>query len=264
MMKKLLLSISFITALFFGVQAHEFWLAVEKFALKVGENVSISFLVGEDFAGETWQGKMASFYLYSAKGKISIAELFPTKPEDKTELSFKEEGTHLLAFNSQNKFLELEPDKFLAYLEEDGLSEIIKLRQERKETDKKGRELYQRCAKTLLQVGKKTDEIHKTKVGHTLEIIPEQNPYTLQDKSPLQFKVLFKKKPLPNQIIKVWRKKEGKLLSKTDIKTDEQGMISITLEKQGDYMISTVKMIPHPKPTEADWQSYWGSLVFGF
>ena len=263
-MKKLTLSYILLILLFFSAQAHEFWLTVEKFAVQVGEKIAISFLVGEDFAGENWKGKMASFYIYNSKGKISIAELFPEKEGEKTELSFKEEGTHLLAFNSQNKFIELEPDKFLAYLKEDGLEEIIKLREERKETSKKGRELYQRCAKTLVQVGNKTDETFKIKVGHTLEIIPQQNPYNLQDKAQLQFKVIFKKKPLANQVVKVWRKHEGKLLLKTDIKTDHKGMISIALEKQGNYMISTVKMIAHNKSSEADWQSYWASFVFGF
>jgi hypothetical protein len=29
-------------------------------------------------------------------------------------------------------------------------------------------------------------------------------------------------------------------------------------------MISTVKMIPHTDPKEADWQSFWGSYTFGF
>ncbi|GAB4476449.1 MAG: hypothetical protein OHK0057_25120 [Thermoflexibacter sp.] len=42
--------------------AHEFWLALEKFILKVGEKAKISFLVGEDFTGEIWKGSASSFY----------------------------------------------------------------------------------------------------------------------------------------------------------------------------------------------------------
>lgn len=263
-MKKRFLSTILLGLMFFGANAHEFWLAVEKFTIKIGEAVSISFLVGENFTGETWEGKMTSFYLYDAKGKTSIAELFPSNPTDKTVINFKTEGTHLLAFNSQNKFIELEPDKFLDYLKEDGLEDIIKLRQERKERDKKGRESYQRCAKTLVQVGETPDNTFKTHVGHTLEIIPEQNPYQVQDKTLIQFKIIYKKKPLVNQIIKIWHKKDGKLLIKTDLKTDDKGLISFQLDKQGEYMVSTVKMIPQTKPSNADWQSYWASLVFGF
>jgi uncharacterized GH25 family protein len=261
-MKKIFLSLCFLT-IFFISQAHEFWLAFEKFVVKVGENVPLSFLVGEDFSGEIWQGKMASFYLYNIQGKESIADLFPNKAEEKVVFTFKTEGTNLLAFNSQDKHIELEPDKFLAYLQEDGLEDVIALRKQKNETDKTGREQYQRCAKVLVQVGEKMDNTFKTKVGHTFEIIPEQNPYQAQNGTQIQFKLLFKNKPLPNNMVKIWRKTDGKLI-KAYLKTDKKGLISLELEKKGAYMISAVKMIPMTKNPKADWQSYWASLTFGF
>lgn len=261
-MKKIFLCFYFLI-IFFTSQAHEFWLALEKFVVKVGDTLPLSFLVGEDFEGEVWQGKMASFYFYNAEGKESIADVFPSTPEEKVNFTFKTEGTNLLAFNSQDKLIDLEPDKFLAYLKEDGLEDIIELRKQRNETDKRGREQYQRCAKALVQVGEKKDNIFKTKVGHTLEIIPEQNPYQVQSGQQIQFKLLFKNKPLPNNMVKIWRKTDGKLI-KADLKTDKKGMVSLPLEAKGTYMISAVKMIPTTKNTQADWQSYWASLTFGF
>lgn len=137
-MKKTTLVFLLILATVLTSFAHEFWLALEKFILKVGEKAKISFLVGEDFTGEIWKGSASSFYLFNSEGKKDITSLFPTTPEDGTSLTFTKEGTHLLAFNSQNKFIELEPDKFLAYLEEDGLEEVITLRKQRNETEKYG------------------------------------------------------------------------------------------------------------------------------
>lgn len=262
MKKKSALILCFL-AIFFAAQAHEFWLAFQKFMVNVGDTVPVSFLVGEDFNGETWEGKMTSFYLYNAQGKESIADVFPAKPTEKTNLTFKTEGTHLLAFNSQNKLIELEPDKFLAYLEEDGLTEVIAMRKKRNETEKKGRESYQRCAKALVQVGSKMDNTFKTKVKHTLEFLPEQNPYQLQAGDKLSFKLVFKNKVLPNTLVKIWHKKEGKL-KKSEQRTDSKGMIAFEMEKQGEYMISAVQMIPHKVAKEADWQSYWASFTFGF
>lgn len=262
MRKKVVLIFCFLSIIY-ASQAHEFWLAVGKFIVKVGDAVPISFFVGEDFNGEIWEGKMASFYLYNAKGKESIADIFPSKPEEKTTLTFKTEGTQLLAFNSQDKLIELEPAKFLAYLEEDGLVEVIELRKKRKETDKKGRESYQRCAKALVQVGGKMDNTFKTRVKHTLELLPEQNPYQLQAGEKLTFRLVFKNKELPNTLVKIWHKKEGKL-TKTEQRTDSKGMISFEMQKQGEYMVSAVQMIPHKAIKDADWQSYWASFTFGF
>ncbi|TAH20528.1 MAG: DUF4198 domain-containing protein [Cytophagales bacterium] len=262
MKKKATLILCFL-ALFYVAQAHEFWLAFQKFMVNVGDAVPISFLVGEDFNGETWEGKMASFYLYNEKGKQNIADIFPAKPEEKTTLTFKSEGTHLLAFNSQNKLIELEPDKFLAYLEEDGLTEVIEMRKKCNETTKKGRESYQRCAKALVQVGGKTDNTFNTIAKHNLELLPEQNPYQLQAGDKLAFKLLFKNKVLPNTLVKIWHKNEGKL-KKSEQRTDSKGIISFEMEKQGEYMVSAVQMIPHKIAKEADWQSYWASFTFGF
>lgn len=262
-MKKIILLFFLILATVLTSFTHEFWLALEKFILKVGEKAKISFLVGENFTGEIWKGSVSSFYLFNSEGKKDITSLFPATPEEGTSLTFTKEGTHLLAFSSQNKFIELEPDKFLAYLEEDGLEEVIALRKQRNETGKNGRETYQRCAKALVQVGAKTDNTFAINTGLTLEIMPDKNPYKLKSNQILKVKIMFQNKPLSNSLVKIWHRKDGKV-SKIEQKTDEKGFISFQMEKQGDWMISIVKMIPHANPEQADWQSYWASLTFGF
>jgi uncharacterized GH25 family protein len=55
---------------------------------------------------------------------------------------------------------------------------------------------YQMFAKTLLNVDGATDNVTKP-VGHILEIVPLQNPATLQVGDYLDVQVLFKGKPLP-------------------------------------------------------------------
>jgi hypothetical protein len=39
-------------------------------------------------------------------------------------------------------------------------------------------------------------------------------------------------------------------------------MIETHISNAGAWMVSFVKMVPSKNP-EADWQSYWASLVFG-
>ena len=47
--------------------AHEFWLQPDKFIYKLGDNINVRFLVGENFEGENWSGtnkKISSLKLY--------------------------------------------------------------------------------------------------------------------------------------------------------------------------------------------------------
>ncbi|MBC8112312.1 MAG: DUF4198 domain-containing protein [Verrucomicrobia bacterium] len=122
------------------------------------------------------------------------------------ELKFTAEEVIAFYFHSQNAFIELEGDKFTQYLTEDGIQNMLQLRQARKEENKKACELYQRCAKTLVQVSNATDQKYKKVVGLPLEIIPLQNPYQLKTHEKLQVKILFKGKPLPKYSLRTWYK----------------------------------------------------------
>src|SRR5207249_7443329 len=55
--------------------------------------------------------------------------------------------------SSDLRSIELEPEKFESYLKDEGLERVVKIRSDRKETLKPGREVFSRCAKTLLKVG---------------------------------------------------------------------------------------------------------------
>ena len=167
----------------------------------------------------------------------------------------------MIALNNTNKHIELEADKFNDYLKEEGLDGVLAWRKAHNALDKKGREMYQRCVKTLLQVGKKHDEVYRQNTGMRLELIPQQNPYTT--KQSLTFQVLFDNKPIDKALVLVWQKGiEKPELRK--LRTDKSGKVSFSFEPKGIYMVSTVHMVPYSKPEEADWQSYWGSYTFGF
>ncbi|MFX4462403.1 hypothetical protein ABTA61_19380, partial [Acinetobacter baumannii] len=59
----------------------------------------------------------------------------------------------MIYFNSTNSFISLDPKKFNAYLEEDGLQYIKAERKKYNEENKNSNEYYQRSVKTILQVG---------------------------------------------------------------------------------------------------------------
>lgn len=225
----------------------------------MGETAQIALHVGENFEPEQWKGKIKIFTHEVGKTSTNVLPLLDTA---KSTLAYPmtKEGTQLFKLQSHAKFIRLEADKFNAYLEEDGLKDVIKYRKEKKEMDKEGTELYERCNKMLVQVGKKYTNAFKQVVDFPLEIILQKNPYLRPEK--LEIKLLFQGKPLPTHRVKVWHR----LASKTtlqDLETNEKGILIFTLQKEGNYMLSAVKMIPHEVPTQAQWHSYWANYTFG-
>ena len=264
-MKKLLL-IFFLLTFISSLSAHEFWLNPDKFIYKRAEKVNISFIVGENFEGENWQGnneRIKSLKIYY--GGVSD-DLFPVVTDatgDSIEYFMIDEGTNLIAFNSNNAFIEMEPSAFEEYLKGDGLTNALEYRKQNSETGCTGREFYQRCAKTLLQVGEVKDRTFATATSLVIDIIPSSNPYLLKNKELFRAKVFYKNSPLANALIKVWHRVKNKT-EKKQLKTDSNGEIFFPVTTSGKWMISTVKMERLIDNPIAEWQSYWGSLTWGY
>ncbi|MFN8345326.1 MAG: DUF4198 domain-containing protein [Spirosomataceae bacterium] len=249
--------------------AHEFWVYPKQFFAKVGEALPLSIYVGEDYKGERWGGgnrRVQRLRWVTSKGEKDLTgtvdqtdSLVQLKP-----ITVSESGTHVLALETNSSFIELEPDKFSAYLKEDGLDNAMAYRLKNGETKKNGRELYRRCAKTLVQAGNvKSNQCLKSS-GMAIEILPLQNPYDLPKGSALTCRFLYENKPLKNALVRCWRRVNDK--TALEIKrSDNEGKATFELTKKGNaaYMISVVTMIRLKDTTKADWQSTWGSMTFG-
>ncbi|RYU96843.1 DUF4198 domain-containing protein [Emticicia agri] len=262
-MKKLSLLLSLIIVSSLFAIAHEFWLEPQKFLLEAGEKLHLKIFVGEGFVGEEIdfsKFKVAKYTHYSPDDEENTSGSL-NEQQLNDFLKFEKEGNHLIALNNTNKHIELEADKFNEYLKEEGLDNVLQWRKEHGALNKKGREMYQRCVKTLLQVGKTQNELYRRNTGMRLELIPQQNPYIAKES--LTFQVLFDNKPVENALLLVWQKGIEKP-NVRKFRTDATGKVTFSFEPKGIFMISTVQMVPHTDSTEADWQSYWGSYTFGF
>lgn len=252
--------------LFVGLiaQSHEVWLQTKKFRFAVGEEASISILVGENFEGENWDLKKNKVEKLDLHHLAKTTDLKPfLKPDEKEKLKVKltEEGTHMITMQSNYASIELDAAKFNAYLEEDGLDDVIAIRTKRNETGKPGKERYARFTKLLLQAGTKLDDSFKKKAGLRVEIVPHQNPYKLKSGDYLQCTILIDGKPAPHQMVKIWNKINTTTFLQNAY-TENDGTVKFPISTKGPWMVSTVKMIPS-ETTDAEWQSMWGSLVFG-
>ena len=264
-MKKLALVV---TLIFTGaLTAHEFWLEPHRFHFRRGDSVRLRFLVGEDFEGENWkgsQGSVENLRLHYGQVEDDLKALVPEEQQgDSLTLQFFDEGTALVAYESTNKHIEIEPAKFHEYLKEDGLLNALEYRLQHGEADSAGREHYKRCAKTLFQVGSTKDNVYSKQCGMPLEFIALQHPYSIKNGQSLKFRLLYKGQPDSGALVKIWHRINGKT-EKEEMHTNGKGEVAFIMTNAGKYLISAVRMERIENEANADWQSIWASYNFGF
>ncbi|RAK62943.1 DUF4198 domain-containing protein [Hymenobacter edaphi] len=254
--------------------ANEFWLQPTRFAVAPGSRVHLGRWVGADFKGTRWTGQSARLerLLHLPPGAAEPVDLTaPARQADtlSTTVELRQPGVHLLALRTNDAYLTLPAAEFEAYLKEEGLSDISWQRQRRKQQDKPGREAYRRCAKTLMLAGpagavSAADTTYRRRVGHPLEIIPEQNPYTLAPGASLTVRVLADGRPAAAQAVQVWLRPVGGQPPKHfTLHTNQNGRALFQLQAPAEVLLAAVRMVPLAKHPQADWQSTWASLTFG-
>jgi uncharacterized GH25 family protein len=264
-MKKIFLLL--LTLIVVRVSGHEFWIQPDKFIYKYAEPVNIRFLVGENFTGENWAGdkdKIKSLRLYfgDVADKNCIDNVGGNKG-DSLQIAMLDEGTVMVTLNTTNSFIDLEAAKFNDYLREDGLTESLKYRERNGDTAKNGRENYQRSVKTIFQVGSRFTNVFKRRTDIPLDIVPAEHPYTVSKDGDFKVKLFFRGERLKKTKVKVWHKLDDKI-SQEEYTTDDEGEVKFFLSPEGEWMVSCVKMIRLEDDPKAEWQSYWGSMTWGY
>lgn len=264
-MKKIfLLLLTFVVVSVFG---HEFWIQPNKFIYKRGETINIKFLVGQDFKGENWndnKDKINSLNLFfDDVSDKKLSDDLSMNKGDSLQIAMLEEGTTMVTLSTKNSFIDLDAPKFNEYLHEEGLTEALDYRQKNGDTLKNGTEFYQRSVKTIFQVGNKMTNAYKQQTDLPVDIIPSDNPYNVAKDGNFKVKIFFQGEKLKNSMVKVWHKLDDKVTEK-DYTTDDDGEIKFFLASEGEWMVSCVKMVKLQNDPKADWQSYWGSLTWGY
>ena len=154
-------------------------------------------------------------------------------------------GLVVVGYRSRHSVVDLKPEAFDAYLAEEGLDRVAAVRATRKPPDGVVRELFSRCAKTLLLAGSKGAAGHDRLLGFTLELVPEKNPYNMQAGSTLPLRLLYEGRPL-----------------KVRARATQDGRVSLRLAREGVWLIKAVHMIPAAAASGAQWESLWASLTF--
>lgn len=245
------------------VQAREFWMQPNKFRFLPGETAVIDWMAGEHFTGEHWdaaQHPPAAVLWLGGSTQRDITRQAKRQNGKNLEVPLPAAGTQLFALRTDVAYTALAAGQFDEALAEDGIDLILKERQAHRSSTPV-RVAYTYYTKLLLQVGPRPDGTFQTEAGHPLEIVPRQNPYTLNPGDHLECQVFYNRAPLAHQKVKVWSF-IGRRVFLQNIFTEKDGTLRFPISNRGPWMVSTVKMEKAADP-QADYQGARASLVFG-
>lgn len=247
--------------------AHEYWFEAGTFFLRPGEVTAVRLFVGEALQSESevsfQASKTNSFQMFTPFGTFDMRTMAEDGRKPVVNFSADKAGTYVLAMERGWSYITLEADKFVAYLKEDGLEEIIAERERLGESAKQGRERYSRFIKTMVQVGANRTGNAKSRHGGRLEIVALDNPYAKKVGDTIQFQVYFGGVPLGSKTIFA-DNRDGSTISSQKLVSDKDGKVTVRLDRKGVWLVRLVHMQRCSRACgEADWESFWGALSFG-
>ncbi|MBI3004143.1 MAG: DUF4198 domain-containing protein [Ignavibacteriales bacterium] len=246
---------------------HDFFLFPSPFSINEKGKVKIAIHVDDVFPGNAVKWSASRVLRFEHRFGSSMADLRKKEPEKDSSgviVSIEGLGLNMFALDWAARLIELKPDQFSHYLESEGLDHILKMRKERGEENKNGRERYSRFVKTLVHNGLGNSEALSKVVGQHIELVPLENPYVKQVGDSLRVQLLFQGKPQSNALISstyAGATKKADTYAQS-ARTNEQGIVYIRLTHGGPWLVRTVHMLPVANDKDADWESWWASVTF--
>jgi len=244
------------------VRAHDFWIEPSKFVVNLDDSVSLHLREGQELVGNSLPYVTDWFQDFSrsdAKGRAPVVSEMGDDPA--AVIRIRSAGTTLLGYRSRANFVALAPKKFENYLRSEGMETIVALRAQLGESDKAAHEFFVRCAKTYLTTnGRALGKELQAPLGYTLELMPADNLHVLSPGDSLNVQLLYLGNPLAGALVTAFRKEKPD--AKLRVRTDTQGRARLILSAPGIWFLKAVHMVRLQNDPNADWESYWASLLF--
>lgn len=246
--------------------AHDCFLIAKPYRAKQGSPVKIEIHIDDAFPGKhvPWNPERITRF-HQWHGRTLLDSVVPEPLEDSSGVmrNVEQAGLHLFVVDWAARQIEIEPKAFTNYLQKEGLEQIVKLRKERNEENKPGRERYSRYLKTFVTQGDGNQDAYRHVIGQRIELIPLENPASKKVGDTLRVRLLYEGKPVQGAKISATysgaKHKPGAYAQ--SYRTNKDGVALFRLTHKGVWLVRTVYMLPSEAP-EVDWESFWASMTF--
>jgi len=241
--------------------AHDMWIDPTTFSPESGQIVGVRLRVGQDLLGDPLPrdpALISQFVVEDEAGRRPLVGRDGADPAGFFRVAVP--GLLVIGYRSNPSAVELTSEKFNQYLKEEGLDAVAALRARRNETGAKAREIFSRCAKSLVLSGSATEKQRDRSLGFPLEFVAERNPYALRADQDLPVRLTYENRPLAGALVVAMNRLNP--AEKLSARTDSDGRVRFRLRPGGMWLVKAVHMVAAPAGTDAEWASFWASLTF--
>jgi len=241
--------------------AHDMWIDPTTFSPESGQIVGVRLRVGQDLVGDPIPRAaelINQFIVEDAGGRKPLVGREGADPAGVLRVAMP--GLQVVGYSSKPSAVELTSETFNQYLKEEGLDSVAALRARRNQTGAKAREMFSRCAKSLIWSGSPGERQGDRLLGFTLELVAEQNPYTLGAGRSLPVRLIYQNRPLAGALVVAMNRHNPS--EKLSARTDRDGRVEFRLHSSGMWLVKAVHMVPAAAGGSAEWESFWASLTF--
>jgi uncharacterized GH25 family protein len=254
------------------VTAHDFWLQPREYWINPGALTPMTVQVGH---GPFRQRspiparRITRFQVIDPLGAaVGLHEqLRLGEATEDGDFRLKDPGAYVLVLQTDDRAqTHLPAIRFNDYLKVEGLTPALEQRARLKQMERDGSERYSRCAKSLVQVGpadgRSQGQISKP-VGLPLEIVPEANVYGVRRPPYLPIRVFYENRPLAGALVKLTNLKDDATPFEVHL-TEKDGRARFTMPTSGAWLLNVIWTKALPSSDEADFETVFSSLSFGF
>lgn len=239
------------------IRAHDFWIEPSTYRPRVGSVISARAFVGQDFRGDAIARNESRIVRFVLAGPSEEQPLLGRPGADPAGIArLESSGLHVIGYESRPSSVELSVETLQNYIEEEGLEPFFG-----GDPSKPIRDHFSRCAKSIVLAGDAGSHSkgYDRRLGCTLELIPERNPYALGKSAKFPVRLVQGGKPLEGALVVAMER--GHPERKLTGRTDAQGRVRFELPVPGVWLIKSVWVRPVTGKDD-EWESFWASLTF--
>ncbi|MGH7417933.1 MAG: DUF4198 domain-containing protein, partial [Candidatus Rokuibacteriota bacterium] len=247
--------------------AHDLFLKLDTYFVEPHTRVRIPVLNGTFTKSEGFVApeRIADISVVSPVGwtRLAAAAAWSRGPDSTSLLSLAlgDAGTYVAGASTRPRELALTAEQFNAYLEEDGIPDVLEARRQGNELAKGARERYSKHVKAVFQVGEVRSDGFGVVLGYAAEIVPLENPYAIGRGATLRVRCLADGRPVASQTVLWGGEQDGKPLAQRSTRTDADGVAQVTLDAAGRWYVKFIHMVRVTQPG-LDYESKWATLTF--
>jgi len=249
--------------------AHEFWIQPGQFWIAQRTALPLTLQVGDGFERQRSPIPLHRITRFDAIGPAGAPiDVRPSLAATvKRDVMFDMPGSYMLILETDDRAYSRQPaERFNAYLEAEGLTPALEHRTRTHQMHVEGFERYSRAAKSIVLVGapglQSQAQITRP-LGLQLEIVPAVDPYSEPRPASLPVRILYDGRVLPGALVKLIDLEQH--IEPVDARrSDSMGLARFAMPRSGTWLVSVVWTKPLVNSPDADFETIFASLTFGF